>query len=144
MSVIFRVQAPAGSSPHVWTDVKSQFRKPFADVSLSRSASSTVVVPVGGEGVKPKDSVGLQLAFSQSDACFSGPPPEGEVSVMCRSPLLVYSMLASTCTCSSDLMAFPWPWQALVGISMEISPAAFSSLRSRTKNSRTKRVSSSL
>lgn len=47
VSVIFRVQVPAGSSPQVWTDMKSQFRKPLEDMSLSRSASSTVVVPVG-------------------------------------------------------------------------------------------------
>lgn len=63
------------------------------------------------------------------DCMFFCLSPAGEVSVMCRSPLLVYSMLASTCTCSSDLIAFSWPSQALVGISIEISPAAFSSLR---------------
>lgn len=45
--MIFRVHVPAGSSPHVWTDMKSQFLKPLDDVSLSRSARSTVVVPEG-------------------------------------------------------------------------------------------------
>lgn len=47
VSVIFSNHVPAGSSPHVWTDMKSQFLKPLADVSLSRSASSTVLVPEG-------------------------------------------------------------------------------------------------
>lgn len=45
--MIFRVHVPAGSSPHVWTDMKSQFLKPLEDVSLSLSASSTVLVPEG-------------------------------------------------------------------------------------------------
>lgn len=47
VSVILRVHVPAGSSPHVCTDMKSQFLKPLEDVSLSRSASSTVLVPEG-------------------------------------------------------------------------------------------------
>lgn len=47
---------------------------------------------------------------------------------MWRSPLLVYSMLASTCTCSNEKIAFVWPVHALVGISMLISPAAFRGL----------------
>lgn len=45
MSVIFRVQVPVGFSPQVCTDMKAQFRKPLDDVSRSRSASRTVVVP---------------------------------------------------------------------------------------------------
>lgn len=45
ISVIFRVQVPVGFSPQVCTDMKAQFRKPLDDVSLSRSARRTVVVP---------------------------------------------------------------------------------------------------
>lgn len=58
---------------------------------------------------------------------------------MCRSPLRVYSMLASTCTCSRERTAFSCPAQALVGISMVISPAAFSSLQDAFKWKRTRR-----
>lgn len=47
VSVIFRVQVPVGFSPQECTDMKAQFRKPFDDVSLSLSASRTVVVPNG-------------------------------------------------------------------------------------------------
>lgn len=45
VSVIFRVQVPVGFSPQVCTDMKAQFLKPLAEVSLSLSAKSTVVVP---------------------------------------------------------------------------------------------------
>lgn len=46
MSVIRKVQVPMGFSPHVWTDMKSQFLKPLGDVSRSLSANSTVLVPI--------------------------------------------------------------------------------------------------
>ncbi len=62
---------------------------------------------------------------------------------MCRSPLLVYSMLASTCTCSNERTAFSCPAQALVGISIVISPAAFSSLWDVLKQQRMRHTNSS-
>lgn len=46
ISVIRKVQVPIGFSPHVWTDMKSQFLKPLGDVSRSLSANSTVLVPI--------------------------------------------------------------------------------------------------
>lgn len=55
--MIFNVQVPAGSSPQVCTDIKSQFLKPLDDVSLSLSARSTVVVPEA----TPKGANCLQL-----------------------------------------------------------------------------------
>lgn len=128
VSVIFRVHVPAGSSPHVWTDMKSQFLKPLEDVSRSRSASSTVLVPEE----KGKGHVRALLFPSHILCVFVCAcvriSPAGEVSVMCRSPLLVYSMLASTCTCSNERITFSCPAQALVGISIVVSPADFSSL----------------
>lgn len=45
-SIIFKVHVPVGSSPQVWTDIKSQSLKPLGDLSLCRSASKTVLVPV--------------------------------------------------------------------------------------------------
>lgn len=46
MSAIRKVQVPIGFSPHVWTDMKSQFLKPLGDVSRSLSANRTVSVPI--------------------------------------------------------------------------------------------------
>lgn len=84
VSVIFRVHVPAGSSPHVWTDMKSQFLNPFADVSLSRSASSTVVVP--GDGRSKLTHTGTW--WIQSNACFLLPLTcwRGECDVQVASP----------------------------------------------------------
>ena len=45
-SVILNTQVPVGFSPHVCTDMKSQFLKPLGDLSRSLSASKTVLVPV--------------------------------------------------------------------------------------------------
>lgn len=134
VSVIFSNHVPAGSSPHVWTDMKSQFLKPLADVSLSRSASSTVLVPEGiYKGIDQSRTCLFHSDVSVFVCVRARLLPDGEVRVMCRSPLLVYSMLASTCTCSNERTAFSCPAQALVGISIVISPAAFSSLRSSLK-----------
>lgn len=46
LSAIRKVQVPTGFSPHVWTDMKSQFLKPLEDVSRSLSANRTVLVPI--------------------------------------------------------------------------------------------------
>ena len=59
---------------------------------------------------------------------FSFNLPAAEVSVTWRSPLREYSIVASNCTCSRDLIAFSCPSQALVGISMITSPLAFRAL----------------
>lgn len=125
VSVIFRVQVPVGFSPQVCTDIKAQFRKPLDDVSLSLSASRTVVVP---NGTNPTISVLIPKCAHASVFKFVYVSPDGDVNVMWRSPLRVYSMLTSTCTCSKDTTEFACPAQALVGISMDISPAAFNGL----------------
>lgn len=125
ISVIFRVQVPVGFSPQVCTDMKAQFRKPLDDVSLSLSASRTVVVP---NVTNPKISILIpKHAYCSVFKCVFA-SPDGDVSVMCRSPLRVYSMLTSTCTCSKDTTEFACPAQALAGISIDISPAAFNGL----------------
>lgn len=125
VSVIFRVQVPVGFSPQVCTDMKAQFRKPLDDVSLSLSASKTVVVP---NGTNPTISVLIPKCAHASVFKFVYVSPDGDVNVMWRSPLRVYSMLTSTCTCSKDTTEFACPAQDLVGISMDISPAAFNGL----------------
>lgn len=38
-------QTPLGFSPHVATDIKGQFTKPFVDVSLGRALRSCTFVP---------------------------------------------------------------------------------------------------
>ena len=64
--------------------------------------------------------------------------PAAGVRVTWRSPLREYSIVASNCTCSSDLIAFSWPSQALVGISMMTSPLAFRALNTLKNHQWTK------
>lgn len=60
---------PAGFSPHVWTDMKSQFLKPFGDLSLSLSASKTVLVPVWVQDQHSDCPCTAWFYFSYLSAC---------------------------------------------------------------------------